>query len=322
MAAQASSTQHSSKTVIYAALAGNLAIAATKLVAALLSGSSAMLSESVHSMVDTGNEVLLLYGLHRAAKPADEAHPLGHGRELYFWSFIVALLLFAIGAGVSFYEGVLHILQPTPIEDPSLNYIVLAIAFVFEGGSWFVAWRGFRAVAPSLGVLPDADYIEAAERSKDPTSFMVLFEDTAALIGILFAAAGTFAAEQLQMPVLDGVASIAIALLLGATGAFLARESKGLLMGEPAGAATRAAILRIANASPALKAENLFTVHLAPRQIVVALALSFPEDARAADVERSVERLETDIKRQCPEVVAVFMRPRGRPDRLEPAVGS
>jgi cation diffusion facilitator family transporter len=301
------SAQASSRKVIYAALAGNLLIAITKLAAAAWTGSSVMLSEGVHSLVDTGNELLLLYGLHRAGKPADAAHPLGYGRELYFWSFIVALLIFSIGAGVSLYEGVAHILHPVAITDARVNYIVLGISLVFEGGSWFVAWREFRPVASELG------YIEAATRSKDPTSFMVLFEDTAALIGILIALAGTFAAEQFDAPVLDGVASIGIALLLAATGAFLARESKGLLMGEPASEATRDVIRRIARDHPDIvSAQDLLTIHLAPRQVLVALSLHLSDESSAADIEREFSQLELTIKRSCPDVVTLFMKPRLR----------
>ncbi|WP_420130938.1 cation diffusion facilitator family transporter [Rhodopseudomonas sp.] len=303
----------SSKPAIYAALVGNLAIAVTKMAAAAWTGSSAMLSEGVHSLVDTGNEILLLYGLHRAARPPDEMHPLGHGRELYFWSFIVALLIFAIGAGVSFYEGVIHIITPEPITDVKINYIVLGFAFLFESGSWYVAWKGFRTAMPDLGVVPDLDYIEAATRSKDPTTFIVLFEDSAALIGILIALAGTFASDYLAMPALDGVASIGIALLLAATGAFLARESKGLLMGEPAGPRTRERILQIARRHDAVvSADDLFTVHLAPRQVLVALRLDFDEVRLGRDIERKFDELDADIRRTCPDVVAVFIRPRQR----------
>ncbi|MDF3810664.1 MULTISPECIES: cation diffusion facilitator family transporter [Rhodopseudomonas] len=299
------SAQASSKKVIYAALVGNLLIAITKLFAAAWTGSSAMLSEGVHSLVDTGNELLLLYGLHRAAKPADAEHPLGYGRELYFWSFIVALLIFSIGAGVSLYEGIAHILNPVAISDARINYIVLGISLVFEGGSWFVAFREFRKIAPNLG------YLEAATRSKDPTSFMVLFEDSAALIGILIALAGTFIAEQFEAPVFDGVASVGIALLLAATGAYLARESKGLLMGEPATKATRETILRIAREHPdILSADELLTTHLAPQQIVVALTLDFVDHSTAVDIERDFAGLEASIKRSCPDVVAFFIKPR------------
>lgn len=303
----------SSKPAIYAALVGNLAIAVTKLAAAAWTGSSAMLSEGVHSLVDTGNEILLLYGLHRAARPPDAMHPFGYGRELYFWSFIVALLIFAIGAGVSFYEGVIHIITPEPITDVKINYIVLGFAYLFESGSWYIAWKGFRSATPDLGVVPDLDYIEAATRSKDPTTFIVLFEDSAALIGILIALAGTFASDYLQMPAMDGVASIGIALLLAATGAFLARESKGLLMGEPAGPRTRERILQIARRHDAVvSTEDLFTVHLAPRQVLVALRLDFAENSPGREIERGFSELDAEIRGSCPDVVAVFIRPRLR----------
>src|SRR5690242_1012506 len=178
-----------SKRVIYAALVGNLLVALTKFVAAGLTGSSAMASEAVHSLVDTGNEILLLYGLRRAARPPDELHPLGHGRELYFWSFIVTLLIFGLGAGVSVYEGVSHIIAPAPISNPIVNYVVLTLAFLFEGASWVVAIKEFRVAKGRRG------YFEAVRQSKDPTMFMVLFEDTAALIGILIAGVGIAASE-------------------------------------------------------------------------------------------------------------------------------
>ena len=181
----------SSRTAIIAALIGNLLIAATKGVAAAISGSSAMLSESVHSMVDTGNEVLLLYGQHQAKKPPDKSHPLGYGREIYFWSFVVALLIFALGAGVSMYEGVVHIRHPEPMTNPLINFIVYAASFVFEGVSWWFGWSAFQRVRG------DRPIFAAVEASKDPPSFMVLFEDSAALIGIALAAVGTFASSGL-----------------------------------------------------------------------------------------------------------------------------
>src|SRR3954468_13617476 len=205
-----------SQRVIYAALAGNLMIALTKFAAAWWTGSSAMLSEGVHSVVDTSNQLLLLYGIHRASRPPDEDHPLGYGRELYFWSFIVALLIFSLGAGVSFYEGIAHISAPVHISDPVVNYIVLAISFVFEGATFGIALKEFDKVRGTLG------YLEAVTASKDPPSFLVLFEDSAALIGILIAFAGTIAAQVLAMPVLDGLASIGIGVLLTITAAFLA----------------------------------------------------------------------------------------------------
>ena len=205
--------------VIYAALAGNLMVALTKFVAAWITSSSAMLSEGVHSLVDTGNQFLLLYGLRRAARPPDEAYPLGYGRELYFWSFIVALLVFALGAGVSIYEGILHIRHPVEISNPLVNYGVLGLAILFEGASWWVALKDFRRVKGTRG------WFQAIREDKDPTTFTVLFEDSAALVGLGIALVGTAASQWLEMPVLDGVASVAIGFVLAITAALLARET-------------------------------------------------------------------------------------------------
>jgi cation diffusion facilitator family transporter len=293
-----------SKTVIYAALVGNLLIAVTKFVAAFFTGSSAMLSEGVHSLVDTGNSVLLLHGLRRAARPADLAHPLGYGRELYFWSFIVALLVFALGAGVSFYEGVIHMLHPEPVRNPTVNYIVLGLSVLFEGTSWWMALKGFQAVKGRLG------YFEAVRQSKDPTVYTVLFEDSAAMLGLAFAFVGIFAAQALDMPELDGVASIGISLILAATAIFLARESKGLLMGEPALPAVQAAVLAIAQQDPAVqKANGVLTVHLGPDQIVAGLSIEFEDHLTAPEIEACVERLERKFKAEMPEITSLFVKP-------------
>src|SRR5882724_8211174 len=189
--------RRSSKRVVYAALLGNILVALTKFAAAGFTGSAALVSEAIHSLVDTGNEILLLYGLQRAARPADELHPLGHGRELYFWSFIVTLLIFGLGAGVSIYEGISHVIAPVPISDAIINYVVLGLAFVFEGVSWGIAIKEFRSAKGKRG------YFEAVRQSKDPTMFMVLFEDTAALIGVIIAVVGIAASETLDRPVQD-----------------------------------------------------------------------------------------------------------------------
>jgi cation diffusion facilitator family transporter len=293
-----------SKTVIYAALAGNFLIAATKFVAAFFTGSSAMLSEGVHSLVDTGNGGLLLFGMHRAARPADRTHPFGHGRELYFWSFIVALLVFALGAGVSFYEGVIHIIEPEPIRNVKVTYIVLGLSMLFEGFSWFVALKEFRTTKGRLG------YIEAVRLSKDPSVFTVLFEDSAALLGLGIAFVGILASQILDMPELDGVASIGIAIVLAMTAIFLTRESKGLLMGEAALPAVQEAVLRIAQADPTVRGANgVITVHLGPNQIVAALSLEFEDNASAPDIEACVIRLEKTVRAELPEVVALFVKP-------------
>jgi cation diffusion facilitator family transporter len=202
--------------LIYAAMAGNCLVAATKFVAGAWTGGSAMIAEGVHSLVDTGNQVLLLYGLRRAEQRPSPERPLGHGREIYFWSFIVALLIFSLGAGVAMLEGVLHILNPRPIEDAYVNYIVLGLAFIFEGTTWWIAVRGVDSMKGADG------YLEAFRRSKDPPSFMVLFEDSAALLGILVAFLGTCGSVWLQWPALDGLASIIIGLVLAAVAVILA----------------------------------------------------------------------------------------------------
>ena len=298
------SSQSSSKKVIYAALAGNVLIAITKFAAAIFTGSSAMLSEGVHSLVDTGNGGLLLYGMRRARKPADRGHPLGHGRELYFWSFIVALLVFALGAGVSLYEGISHILKPEPIRNPTVNYIVLGLSFLFEGGSWWIALSEFRSTKGDLG------YFEAVRLSKDPSVFSVLFEDSAALLGLGFAFLGILGAQIFDTPELDGAASIGIAVVLGATAIFLARESKGLLIGEAALPGIQDAILAIAQQDRAVqKANGVLTIHLGPTQIVAGLSVEFEDHLTAPEIEDCVQRLEDRLKREIPDVTTLFVKP-------------
>jgi cation diffusion facilitator family transporter len=309
-----------SRKVIYAALAGNLMIALTKFAAAWWTGSSAMLSEGVHSVVDTSNQMLLLYGIRRAARPPDDDHPLGYGRELYFWSFIVALLIFSLGAGVSFYEGLAHIRAPVHISAPYVNYIVLGISFVFEGATFLVALKEFNKLRGPLG------YIEAVEASKDPPSFLVLFEDSAALIGIVIAFAGTLAAQMLAMPVLDGVASIGIGIVLALTAAFLARESKGLLIGEGARGRTLRSIRQIAAGEPGVERVNdLVTVHLAPHQVVAALSLEFRDELTTPQIENAVASIERRICQQNPDVFSIFIKPQSsvtREQRSQIATGT
>lgn len=293
-----------SKISIYAALVGNFLVAVAKFTAAVMTGSSAMLSEGVHSLVDTSNQVLLLYGIHRSKQPADDAHPLGYGREIYFWSFVVALLVFALGAGISFYEGVRHVLDPAPVENIMISYIVLGLAFVFEGVSWWIAKREFAKQKGDLG------WLEAAERSKDPTNFLVLFEDTAALIGIVIAFLGVFLAQMTGIEQLDGVASMGIGLVLAITAAFLARESKGLLIGERASRRLQKEILAIANADPAVhQAHSVVTVHIAPTQVVVALSAEFADHLDADAIEACVKRIEDRLRAEHDEIAVIFIKP-------------
>ena len=294
----------SSARVVYAGVAGNALVAVTKFVAAAVTQSSAMLSEAVHSLADTGNQVLMLYGLNRSKRPPDAQYPLGHGRELYFWSFVVSLLLFALGAGVSLYEGVRHIRSPVEIEHPLVNYLVLGLAALFEGGSWLVALKEFRARKGGAG------YLEAAHESKDPALFVLLAEDSAALLGILIAFAGTGAAQFFALPELDGMASVAIGLLLGSVAAFLARESKQLLIGESADPEVNEALRALARQEPGVRhANGIVTVHLGPREIVAALSLDFDRTLTAGEVEETVARLEARIRKAHPEIALLMVKP-------------
>ena len=295
-----------SRQVVYAALVGNLLVAATKAVAAFWTGSSAMMSEALHSFVDSVNEILLLYGQYRASRRPDAQHPLGHGRELYFWSFIVALLIFAIGSGASIYQGIAQIRAPEPIHSPWVNYLVLAFALVFEGGSWALSVKQFRRTA-ARGQL---SFYETFRRSKDPPSFMVLFEDSAALLGIAIAAAGTFAASHFHRPQFDGLASLLIGLVLGGIAMLLARESKSLLIGESASGELTQSIMDIAAKNPAVRRVNgMLTAQLAPDQILVALSLEFADNVRVPELEERVVEIERSIRAQHSEVTALFVKP-------------
>jgi cation diffusion facilitator family transporter len=296
--------QVSGQKSVYVALASNLAVAVTKFAAAAFTGSSAMLSEGVHSLVDTINELLLLYGIRRAARPADVKHPLGHGRELYFWSFIVALLVLVFGAAVACYQGISHILHPEPMRNAFANYIVLGASFVFEGYSWWVGLQAFRVSQGKQG------FFEAFRNSKDPTTFTVLFEDTAALLGLLIAAVGIAASQVWNAPSLDGLASIGIGVVLLVSSLLLARETKDLLIGEPARPQMREAILRIAaDDRDVLHANGVLTVQLGPHQIVAALSIEFREELNTNQIEECVDRIETAVKRALPQVTSLFVKP-------------
>jgi cation diffusion facilitator family transporter len=308
-----------SKLTVAAALAGNVLVAVTKFIAAAVSGSASMLSEAVHSVVDTLNELLLLYGLRRSAQPPDADHPLGHGREIYFWSFVVAVLLFALGAGVSVYQGVARILHPAPIENVAVNYVVLALSALFEGISWHISLRAFRAAKGEAG------YWEGFRSSKDPPTFIVLFEDTAALVGIAAVAIATFASHTLGLLIADGIASLVIGGVLGVTAALLARESKELLIGERADARFTRPIERLVADEPGIAAASqILAIQLGPAQVVVALSVEFDAVLRTRDIEAAVARLEERVRSRVPEVVALFVKPQvcaGLPCRTRRARG-
>jgi cation diffusion facilitator family transporter len=297
----------SSKRVIYAAIAGNLLVAATKFVAAGFTGSAAMLSEAIHSTVDTGNQLLLLLGISRAARPANAKHPFGYGLQLYFWAFIVAVLIFGVGAGVSILEGIIRIRSPQPVENPWVNYVVLGLALLFEGSVWVLALQAFRATKGSRG------WLAAVQHSKDPTVFTVLFEDTAAIAGLLVALAGILLSELLDVAILDGIASLVIGLILAVTAAFLAWECQSLLTGEGVSAEVQASLHAIAADEPLVSRVNeILTMHFGPDDVLAALSLDFVNSRSAEEIEQAVTRMEQQLKSAHPEIKRVFIEAQDR----------
>ncbi len=295
--------------VLYGALAANLGIAVAKFVASAISGSSSMLTEGVHSLVDSGNQLLLLYGQRQARKPPDRAHPFGYGRELYFWSFIVAILIFALGSGVSIFEGIDHIRRPEPLRDPLINYVVLGIAVLLEGSSWIIAVREFDA---SRG---GARWWSAIRRSKDPAGFIVLFEDSAALIGLAVAGAGVWASHYFDDARIDGVASVIIGVVLGIVAILLAREAKGLLIGESADPSLIETARKILDQRPEIVAVNhVRTVHTAPDAVFVAISAEFVPELPMGQGEAIIEEVEASMKQALPQLTSIYIRPERRQD--------
>lgn len=292
----------SNKKVIYAALIGNGLIAITKFIASAITGSSAMMSEGIHSAVDTGNQLLLLLGLKRAQKPADKDYPFGHGKEIYFWSFVVAIMIFAVGAGISIYEGIHSLMDPHPIENPMVNYIVLGLAMIFEGFAWYFAWKEFNAARGERG------YYEAVRKEKNPTTFVVLFEDTAAMLGLIVAFVGIALGQYTGLLIFDGIASIVIGAILGITAAWLAYETKGLLIGESADPRIIEGISQIASKHSAIRAVNeVLTMHMGPNFILLNISVDFEDDLETAHIEDNISALTKQIKNEYPLVKRVFV---------------
>jgi len=293
----------STRTLVVALLA-NLGIAVSKFVAAAITGSSAMLTEGVHSVVDSTNQLLLMWGRRAAKRPPDRLHPFGYGRELYFWSFVVAVLVFSLGAGVSVYEGVLHILHPEPAVSPLIAYAVLLIAFLLEGWSTVEAYRDFKKAKGPLG------WFEAIRRSKDPPAFIVLLENGAAIAGIIAAAIGLLASQITGDPFFDGAASVVIGIILGFTAALLAYESKGLLIGEAADPELVRNLRDLACTMPGVVGVGyVLTSHSSPDQITVMMNVDFDDAILARQVEQVVCRIEEEAQERWPHVRRLFVRP-------------
>jgi len=292
----------SSKKVIYAALIGNGLIAITKFFASVITGSSAMLSEGIHSAVDTGNQLLLLLGLKKAKKPADKDYPFGHGKEIYFWSVVVAIMIFAVGAGISIYEGIHSLMDPHPVKNPIVNYIVLGLAMIFEAFAWYFAWKEFNRARGERG------YYEAVRKEKNPTTFVVLFEDTAAMLGLIVAFVGIALGQWTGLHIFDGIASIIIGLILGVTAAWLAYETKGLLIGESADPEIVQGISNIASGHDAIEGLNdVLTMHMGPSYILLTISVNFKNSLEVGAIEEDISVLTDQIKDKYPLVKRVFV---------------
>jgi cation diffusion facilitator family transporter len=287
---------------VVAALIGNLAIAATKFVAAAFSGSAAMLAEAIHSLVDTGNGGLMLYGLHRSRKPADDDHPFGYGHELYFWTLMVGILVFALGGGMSIVTGIAHLAEPRAPQNALWNYAVLLIAMLFEGSSWWFGLKAFQAELRGRGVF------ETIHATKNPANFAVLLEDSAALLGLLLALVGIFLAEKLGEPWVDGASSIAIGVLLCHVSFVMVFESKGLLVGEGMEKQTIARLRVIVQAQPAIESvDKLSTMYLGPEEVMLAITLRFRAGTSLNELRDSLTRIKREIHSGYPRIRHIFV---------------
>jgi cation diffusion facilitator family transporter len=293
-----------SNIAIYGAIGANILIAIGKFIAAFFTGSSAMLAEGIHSLVDTGNGFLLLLGIKRSKQKPDELHPFGYGKEVYFWSFVVSILIFALGGGFAIYEGIHALQDPHVIKDPTWNYAVLIAALLFEGTALYLALKTFNKARAMSGNL-----IKNIVKSKDAATFAVIIEDTAAVIGLSIALLGVFLSQQLQNPYLDGAASVSIGVLLLVVATFLARESKGLLLGESASPEVLASVEKILKDHPSVKVWNLpQTMHFGPDNILLVIEIDLIDTMELMDAEDTMEEIRNEIQLQQPSITQVFIQ--------------
>ena len=292
----------SSKKVIFAALIGNAIISIMKFAAAVFTGSSAMFSEGIHSLVDTGNQVLLLFGLRQAKKPADKRYPFGHGKEVYFWSFVVAILIFAVGSGLSIVKGLEHIKHPQVITDPIVNYAVLTFALIVEGWVFYIAIKEFNKVKGSK------DYLQAIQQGKDPGLFVVLLEDAAATLGLIVAMIGIAISQLTGNYIYDGVASVGIGIILAFVAALLAYETKGLLIGESADDEVVDGIREMVDGFTGVeRVHEVLTMHMGPEYILVNLSVEFNDDIHTEQMESVIAHIDKNIKQSFVNVKRVFI---------------
>jgi cation diffusion facilitator family transporter len=302
-----------SKIAIYGALAANIGIAVVKFIAASVTGSSAMISEGIHSTVDSGNSLLLLLGMKRSQRPPDRGHPFGHGKEIYFWSLIVAILVFSLGGGMSVYEGISHLRHPVELKDPFWNYIVLFVSMAFEGASLLYAVKEFNKTRGSF------NFWKEVSMSKDPGLFAVIYEESAAIIGLTIALLGVFLGHYFNNPLYDALASMLIGVVLVFVAVTMVRESKGLLVGESANSEIVKGIYDLVNKEP--RVETLYfplTMHLAPNEILLALDVEFQKDMTVEELFDTVNQLEEQIKIAFPNVKKIYIEAKNFGGRQRP----
>jgi cation diffusion facilitator family transporter len=293
-----------SKLPIYSALIANFLIAVTKFIAAISTGSSAMISEGIHSLVDTGNEILLLIGIEKSKKPPDKKRPFGYGRELYFWAFIVSVLIFAVGGGISFYEGVTHLQHPHVVKNPKWNYIVLGVAMLFDGISFIIALRQYNKERG------DTPFWVSIRKSKDPTTFVVLFEDAADVVGLAVAFLGIYLGHKFQNPYFDGIASIIIGLVLTFISIVLARESRSLLMGETLSQEILDGIRTICMNYPTVSGVgHPLSMYLSPEEVIVVLSVKFKKEGLPSRFNAHLDAIKSELRKEFPEVKKIVIEP-------------
>ena len=289
---------------IYSALGADILIATIKFFAGAYSNSSSMISEGIHSLVDSSNQVLLLYGMKKSKKPPDKLRPFGYGKELYFWSFIVSILIFGLGGGISVFQGIIHIRNPLPLEDPTWNYVVLGFSIIFDGTSFIIAVRNFNKIRGQVS------FWKAVVRSKDPASFIVLFEDGAAVSGLIIVFIFMKTSHAYDLPVLDGIASVSVGLLLIFTSLILARESRSLLMGEGIAPETQKRIIALTEKDPAvIKVTNVLSTYESPDEVVLMLIVYFKQNLDTAEITDAIDRIRKNIKEQFQLIEFVIIEP-------------